>query len=93
MTKLLVSYGSIFVAIFLAELADKTQIASFTLAASGSYSRLGVFLAASLALVVSTGLVVFLSDLIAPALARFPVERISGAIFLAIGGWMLLRPG
>lgn len=77
------AFATVFGAIFLAELGDKTQLAvlSFTTA----MSRLSVLLGASLALVASTVLAVAVGQAL---LQVVPAEwlRLAGAvIFLAVG--------
>jgi len=77
-----------FGAVFLAELGDKTQLATMALAAE-SKSKLTVFVAASAALVVAAGLGVLLGD----ALTRFVpstwIQRGAALLFFCIGGWLL----
>ena len=49
------SYAAVFVSILLAELGDKTQLATLIFATNPGVSRIGVFLAAAAALVISSG--------------------------------------
>jgi len=81
---------SIFLVVFLAELGDKTQLATLLFAADGQSSPWGVFLAASGALVLSTLIAVLvggqLSAYIPPRLLKFT----AGIGFLVIGGWVLV---
>jgi putative Ca2+/H+ antiporter (TMEM165/GDT1 family) len=82
--------GSAFLMIFLAELGDKTQLATFAFA-SQSKSPLSVFLGASLALVLSSLIGVLIGGLI----GRFVPERImkvlAAVVFLAFGVWTLVE--
>src|SRR6201999_4174751 len=50
----------IFATVFVAELGDKTQLATLVFAADGKTHPLGVFLAAAAALVLGTGLSVLI---------------------------------
>ncbi len=61
------SYGAAFATVFLAEMLDKTQFMVLALGARAETTaeRLGVFLAASTALVCACGLGVYLSSFIA----------------------------
>ncbi|RLB11985.1 MAG: hypothetical protein DRG39_03115 [Deltaproteobacteria bacterium] len=78
-----------FVTIFLAELGDKTQLATLTFSLK-SKSSMSVFIGASLALVLSCLIAVIFGS----ALTRFvPLNYIritSGLIFIILGVWMLI---
>jgi len=78
-----------FATVFLAELGDKTQLATFALGA-GSSSRWSVFIGSALALVLSSAI----ACLVADAVARFvPFKLIrlgAGTLFIVLGLWMLL---
>jgi putative Ca2+/H+ antiporter (TMEM165/GDT1 family) len=75
----------VFAAVFLAELGDKTQLAVLVFAAGGDLSRVGVFFAASAALVVSTGLAVLVGGVAGDLLNTLPLKLIAGIAFIAIG--------
>ncbi len=77
-------FVSTFVAIFLAELGDKTQLATLTLSAAGA-SRWMVFLGAALALVASTALAVAAGDLVTRVVPPTLLRRAAGVAFVAIG--------
>jgi putative Ca2+/H+ antiporter (TMEM165/GDT1 family) len=80
--------GTTFVAVFIAELGDKTQLATLSFASS-SPSRLPVFFGSAAALICTSALAVFggeaLSKLISPRL----LQRGAGFLFLIIGAWVL----
>ena len=78
--------------IFLAELGDKTQLATLSLAAT-SRSRLSVFAGAALALLAASAAGVLAGALAGHALPQAWIRRAAGIAFVAIGAWMLLRPG
>ena len=84
-------YLSIFATIFVAELADKTQLATLGYSLQDGASRFGIFVAASLALVASTALVVLLSTVFASYMSALPLTRISGVLFILIGVATLIR--
>jgi putative Ca2+/H+ antiporter (TMEM165/GDT1 family) len=78
----------VFVSVFLAELGDKTQLATLIFAANPVVSKPAVFLAAAGALVVSSALAVVVGAQIGswlPVLLR----SVAGVGFIAIGLWIL----
>ena len=82
---------STFGLIFLAEMGDKTQLATLTLAASGS-SRLQVFVAAALALVASSAVAVIAGEAVARVVPPAWLHRIAGIAFLVLGLLYLIKP-
>ncbi len=82
---------TIFGSVFVAELGDKTQLATMLFASKEGVSRWQVFVAASAALVVSTALGVLAGQLIASAVSEKVLHWIAGIGFVAIGLWTLWR--
>lgn len=80
---------SVFAAVFLAELGDKTQLATMLFASDGERSRWLVFGAATLALTLSTGLAVVLGAAADRWLNDLPLKLIAGAAFVAMGSLMI----
>ena len=82
--------GSAFPMIFLAELGDKTQIATFAFASESS-SPLSVFLGAALALLLTS----FLGVAVGAAVGRFVPHRVmkfaAALVFLAFGAWTFVE--
>jgi putative Ca2+/H+ antiporter (TMEM165/GDT1 family) len=82
--------GSAFLMIFLAELGDKTQIATFSFT-SESNSPLSVFLGAALALVLTS----LLGVVVGAVAGRFVPQRImkflAAFVFLGFGAWTLVE--
>ena len=78
-----------FVAVFLAELGDKTQLATLTFAGSGS-SRWAVFLGSAGALVCTSALAVLGGEAIARVIPPLLLKRLAGFAFVAIGAWVLI---
>ncbi len=85
-TKLMVST---FIAIFLAEMGDKTQLATMSLAATGKDKWL-VFASAALALVASTAVAVLAGEVVARHVPPIWIKRAAGGMFLVLGAMMLL---
>jgi putative Ca2+/H+ antiporter (TMEM165/GDT1 family) len=76
---------AIFIAVFLAELGDKTQIAAAGFSAQRPGEALRVFAASSLALVASTAIAVFVGQIAGAHLERLPLKLIAGLIFIVLG--------
>ncbi|HBS32918.1 MAG TPA: hypothetical protein DEA40_14475 [Parvularcula sp.] len=85
------AFLAIFLSVFLAELGDKTQLATMLFAADGRSSPLTVFAAAALALVAATGLAVVLGAAAERWLAFLPLKLIAGAGFVIIGGFLVFE--
>jgi putative Ca2+/H+ antiporter (TMEM165/GDT1 family) len=85
------AYVAVFVSVFLAELGDKTQLATLLFATDGALSRAGVLAAAGAALVVSTALAVAAGSLLMAWLDPRHLRTVAAAGFIAIGLWMLVR--
>jgi putative Ca2+/H+ antiporter (TMEM165/GDT1 family) len=81
-------FGSAFITLLLAELGDKTQLAVITMTAS-TESKLSVFIGASLALVVVTGLGVLIGGVLSAWIPTEWLQRIVAAAFIVIGVLML----
>jgi putative Ca2+/H+ antiporter (TMEM165/GDT1 family) len=83
--------AAVFTTIFLAELGDKTQLATLLFAADGSAHKLSIFLAASASLVVATGIGVLAGGLFAQHVNPKALHYVAGAGFVAIGIWTIAR--
>jgi putative Ca2+/H+ antiporter (TMEM165/GDT1 family) len=83
-----------FVSVFVAELGDKTQLATMALSgdAPSANARIYVFAGASLALVTTSAIGVLAGAAIGRVLSPQLIQRAAGVLFLALGAWMLLRP-
>ncbi|MEQ8246330.1 MAG: TMEM165/GDT1 family protein [Alphaproteobacteria bacterium] len=79
----------IFVTVFLAELGDKTQLATVLFAAERDTRPLLVFVAAAGALVASTALAVVLGTTVERYLTMIPLKLIAGVGFVTIGLWTI----
>jgi len=78
--------------IFLAELGDKTQLATFAFAAE-SKTRLAVFFGAAGALVLTSLLAVVFGSAVSRLIPANYIKAGAGALFVLLGLWMLLSPG
>lgn len=79
---------STFTLIFLAELGDKTQLATLSLAASGK-SRLLVFLGAAAALVATSAIAVLVGEGLARIVPEAWIKRAAGVAFIVLGSLFL----
>jgi len=84
------TYAVVFFSVFLAELGDKTQLATLLYAADPGASKAGVFVAAAGALVLSTLLAVTIGNGIGRWMEPRLLKTIAGIGFLAVGLWVLL---
>lgn len=79
-----------FITIFLAELGDKTQIATLLFAANKDHSKLIVFLGAASALVLTSAIGVLLGSALSNFIDEKTLKIIGGAGFIIIGIWTIL---
>ncbi len=76
--------ASTFLVVFLAELGDKTQLATLGLAA-GSESRISVFVGAAFALVAASAIAVLLGQAVGSQVPELWLRRGAGLLFLVLG--------
>jgi putative Ca2+/H+ antiporter (TMEM165/GDT1 family) len=93
-------YGPILasgIAFFLAELGDKTQLATITLAGryaaqpgmSAAAAFWGVWMGSTIGMVVADGLAIFVGAVLGKKLPERLITRISGVLFIVVGIYML----
>ena len=80
---------TIFIAVFIAELGDKTQLATMLFATDKEVSKYTVFLAASAALIVATAIGVLAGSLFSAYINEKYLHYIAGVGFILIGGYIL----
>ncbi len=91
MSQSLAAFLTVFVTVFLAELGDKTQLATLLYSTEGGRSPWLVFLAASAALIAATGLAVVVGTAGARFIEGVPLKLIAGLGFIAIGVWTVAQ--
>jgi putative Ca2+/H+ antiporter (TMEM165/GDT1 family) len=84
------TFGSVFIAIFLAEIGDKTQLATVLFSSDATASRWLVFSAASAALVLAAGIGVLVGAQLARLASPETLKWLAGLGFVAVGIWILL---
>jgi putative Ca2+/H+ antiporter (TMEM165/GDT1 family) len=82
---------TVFTTVFIAELGDKTQLATLLFAADRQVSKLTVFIGASLALIVAAGLGVLAGGIISQYVSEKYLHYVAGTGFIGIGIWTLLK--
>lgn len=85
---LLSTYG----AVFIAELGDKTQLATLSMSA-GTTSKWSVFAGSALALATTSAIAVLAGTAIARFVPPHYLRRIAGAVFIALGVLYIVTKG
>lgn len=83
-------FGTTFAAVFVAELGDKTQLATLSFATSGS-SRWPVFLGSALALVATSAIAVVFGEALTRVVSPKMLQKAAGFLFVGIGAWVLYQ--
>ena len=83
---------STFLAVFVAEMGDKTQLATFAFA-SGGRSKWAVFVGAALALVLTSAIAVVAGEWVGRVVPEVWVRRAAGVLFLVLGVAYLVSTG
>ncbi len=76
---------TIFMTVLLAELGDKTQLATMLFATNKDNSKLLVFFAAALALIVASGIAVVLGSAVSKYISPKYLSIVAGLGFIIIG--------
>jgi len=84
-------FFTVFAAVFIAELGDKTQLATMLFAADKEVSKWTVFWGASAALVVATAIGVIAGTLLSEFINEKYLNYLAGAGFRLIGAFTLVR--
>ena len=82
---------TVFGAIFVAELGDKTQLATMLFATDKEVNKYTVFVAASSALVVASAIGVLAGSLLSEYINEKYLHYIAGIGFIVIGAYTLYR--
>jgi putative Ca2+/H+ antiporter (TMEM165/GDT1 family) len=84
-------FFTIFATVFIAELGDKTQLATMLFAADKEVSKFTVLVGASLALIAATIISVLAGSIISQYISTKYLHYIAGIGFIGIGLWTLVR--
>ena len=82
---------TVFGAIFIAELGDKTQLATMMFAADKQVSKWTIFAGASVALVAASAIGVLAGHLLSQYLDEKVMSYVAGSVFVLIGVFILVR--
>ena len=80
---------TIFASVFIAELGDKTQLATMLFAADKDVGKFTVFLAASAALIVASAIGVLAGSVMSEYINEKYLHYVAGIGFIAIGAFTL----
>jgi len=84
-------FATVFGTVFLAELGDKTQLATVVFAARSSVSLWTIFAAAAAALVLTSAIGVVMGGLVAQYVNPKYLSYAAGVGFVAIGAWTIYQ--
>ena len=84
-------FFTVFTTVFLAEIGDKTQLATLLFAADKEVNKLTVFLGASLALTLAAGIGVLAGGVMANYVSEKFLHYVAGAGFIGVGIWTLVK--
>jgi putative Ca2+/H+ antiporter (TMEM165/GDT1 family) len=83
--------ATVFIAVFIAELGDKTQLATLLFAADKEVSKFTVFVGASLALILASAIGVLAGGVVSQYVSEKILHYIAGIGFVGIGIWTLVK--
>lgn len=82
---------TVFITVFIAELGDKTQLATMLFASGQNVSRWSVFLGSSLALITTSAIGVLAGGLISKYVSEKTLSIAAGLGFVIVGVWTLVK--
>jgi putative Ca2+/H+ antiporter (TMEM165/GDT1 family) len=82
---------TVFTTVFVAELGDKTQLATLLFASDKEVSRWIVFIGAALALIVTSAIGVLAGGIISQYISEKHLHYLAGIGFVTIGVWTIFK--
>jgi len=82
---------TVFASIFIAELGDKTQLATLLFSADKDGGKWTVFIGASAALILSSAIAVLAGTMISQYVGEKTLHYIAGMAFILIGSWTIIK--
>jgi len=83
--------AAVFVSVFIAEMGDKTQLATMLFASDKEVSKWTIFFGASLALIAASGIGVLVGSTLSNYISEKHLHYFAGAGFIIIGFWTLWK--
>jgi putative Ca2+/H+ antiporter (TMEM165/GDT1 family) len=83
-------FATVFSTIFVAELGDKTQLATLLYASDASHPKMTVFAASAAALVLTSALGVLAGSVVSEYVNPKAMRWVAGLGFIAVGAWILI---
>lgn len=83
-------FFTVFFTVFVAEIGDKTQLATMLFAAEAKTSKWVIFVAASVALTLAAGIGVLVGAQLERFISPRTLRLVAGIGFIAIGLWTML---
>lgn len=87
---MLKAFATVFVTVFLAEIGDKTQLATMLFAAEAKTTRWVVFAGSALALILAAAIGVLVGAQIERFISPRTLKIVAGVGFIAIGLWTIV---
>ena len=84
-------FATVFTSVFIAELGDKTQLATLLFSSEKEIGKWTVFAGASLALIVTSAMGVAAGSAVSHYVSEKTLHYLAGIGFIAIGIWTLVR--
>ncbi|MFO1524969.1 MAG: TMEM165/GDT1 family protein [Turneriella sp.] len=85
------TFSLVFTTVFLAEIGDKTQLATMLFAADQRANMLHVFLGSAAALIVAAAIGVFAGAVVGKYVPTRVLHYVAGAGFVIIGVWTIAK--
>ena len=86
-------FSTVFVTVFIAEIGDKTQLATMLFASEGQNNKWMVFAASATALVLASAIGVLVGAQLERFVKPSTLKLVAGAGFIVIGLWTMLSRG
>jgi len=85
------TFSIVFASVFVAEMGDKTQLATMLFASDKEVSKWTIFLGASLALIAASGIGVLVGSMLSNYINEKYLHYAAGTGFVIIGIWTLWK--